>query len=253
MQMLLDGKVAIVTGGGDPSGLGASFATALAEAGAAVMIADINEAGARAVAGALSAKGLNVSATPVDVASEASVGSMVDATVKDLGGVDILVNNAALVAELTRGIDLIDCPPDEWRRVLDVNVSGTLNCCRAAIPRMRERGGGKIVNMSSGGAFRPLTAYSVSKLAIVSMTAILADQHIKDNIRVNALAPGLVETGAGLIAMPSGSPARDRFSATMRPGVPKDLHGALLLLTSEAGDWITGQTLNIDGGWIKRL
>lgn len=253
MDMRVDGKVAIVTGAGDPGGIGASCARALAEAGASVMIADINEEGARAVAHSLKEEGLNVSATLVDIANEASVANMVAATVARFGGVDILVNNAALVAELTRGIDLIDCPVEEWNRVLNVNISGPLNCARVVIPEMRKRGGGKIVNMSSGGAFRPLTAYSISKYAIVNMTALLADQHIKDNINVNAIAPGLVESTAGMIAMPPGSQARERFSATLRPGAPADLNGALLLLTTPAGEWITGQTLNIDGGWIKRL
>lgn len=253
MDMRVDGKVAIVTGAGDPDGIGASLARALGQAGACVMIADINEAGVQSVAGLLTDEGLRVAATTVDIADQASVAAMVAATTARFGGVDILVNNAALVAELTRGIDLIDCPVDEWQRVLNVNISGPLNCARAAIPEMRKRGGGKIVNMSSGGAFRPLTAYSVSKYAIVNMTAILADQHMKDGINVNAIAPGMVESSAGLIAMPPGSQARERFSATLRPGAPSDLNGALLLLTSSAGEWITGQTLNVDGGWIKRL
>ena len=224
---------------------------ARARGGARVIPADINGAGADAVAADLSARGFTAVGCRVDISDPASVQAMVDMAVDRFGALDIIVNNAAVMAELSR-VDIIDYPLDEWRRVFDVNLTGTMLCCTAAARHMKARGSGKIINIASGGAFELTTPYSISKLGVVSLTVLLANQLEKENIQVNAIAPGCTETPAGLSMLPPGSPARDRFIRS-RPGSPADMHGPLLLLASSAGDWISGQTFNIDGGWIKRI
>ena len=254
MDQVLAGKVAIVTGAGGDKGIGAAYAWTLAEAGAAVVVADVDASGAEIVSERLVARGFMAIPVPVDITEQTSVDALAAETISAFGGIDILVNNAALMAELSRAVSLVDYPMDEWQRVLDVNLTGALRCVRAVVPSMRERGGGKIINQSSGGAFAPGSAYAISKLALVGLTAALARQLGPDGINVNAIAPGLVETEAGLRIIPEGSPSRERFTAAVRQaGTPDDLCGALLLLASPAGDWITGQTLNVDGGWIMRV
>lgn len=252
MNFSLNGKTAIVTGAGKKDGIGVSFAGALAEAGASVMLADINAGDVAARAAELKDKGYKVASTRVDISDQSSVEAMVKLAVDTFGGLDIIVNNAAIMSELSHGVDIIDYPVDEWRRVLDINLTGTMFCCRAAAHQMKKQGGGKIINISSGGAFEPTTPYSISKLGVVGMTAILGDQLAKHNINVNSIAPGVTETPAGLSMLPPGSPHRDK-RIVLRAGSPADMFGALLLLASPAGDWITGQTLNVDGGWIKRI
>lgn len=254
MEIRLDGKVAIVTGAGNPDGIGAAYARGLAESGAAVTVADINGDGAKRVAEMLAAEGLKAVGVRVDITDEASVEAMVQATEKAFGGIDILVNNAALMAELSK-TPLSEYPLAEWNRTLSVNLTGAFLCCRAVIPRMRARGGGRIVNQASGGAFMPTTAYGVSKTAIVSLTIALAKELGKDNIAVNAIAPGAVQSEAGRAVAPADSPFRARLKqlvAMREVGEATDLVGPLLLLVSDAGSWITGQTLSVDGGWVMR-
>ena len=249
----LEGKVAIVTGAGRVGGIGAAYARGLGAAGAFVVVADIDPEGSGRVATMLNEEGLTVVSTRVDITDEASTRAMVETAKEHFGGVDILVNNAALMSELSRST-LMDVDMAEWQRVMDVNLTGALLCCRAAVPSMIERGGGKIINQSSGGAFVPSSPYAIAKLGIVALTSALAKQLGPSNINVNAIAPGLVESEAGLSLVPKDSPGRARFTTAVRTaGAPADLVGALLLLASPAGDWITGQTLNIDGGWIQRV
>lgn len=254
MEIRLDGKVAIVTGSGNARGIGAAYARGLAEAGAAVVVADINGAGAKSVADALAGEGHKAIGVAVDITSEASVQAMVDAAVAAFGGVDILVNNAALMAELSK-TPLSQYPIEEWNRTMAVNLTGAFLCCRAVVPLMKARGGGRIVNQASGGAFIPTTAYGVSKTALVSLTIALAKELGKDNIAVNAIAPGAVQSEAGQAVAPPDSPFRQRLKqivAMREVGEPEDLVGPLLLLASDAGSWITGQTLSVDGGWVMR-
>jgi NAD(P)-dependent dehydrogenase (short-subunit alcohol dehydrogenase family) len=249
-QRPLDGKVAIVTGAG--GGIGAAYSRALAEAGASVMLADLNEAAARAAADELICDGLPAAATHTDVCSDESTQAMADTTVERFGRIDILVNNAALMAEIG-SIDVLSLAPGLWEKVLDVNLSGPLRCVRAVVPAMHEAGHGKIINQASGGAFMPAGVYGVSKLGLVSLTATLARELAPHGIRVNAIAPGYTETDAGRRA--SGEESRAFIAATVPfPfGQPEDLCGTLLHLASPASDWMTGQTLNVDGGWINRL
>jgi NAD(P)-dependent dehydrogenase (short-subunit alcohol dehydrogenase family) len=232
----LDGKVALVTGGAQ--GIGRAIADALEGAGAAVEIADLNprEGGIRA-----------------DVSSEEDVAAMVEEVVSRRGRLDVLVNNAGLYASLAmRSFEEI--PLDEWRHVMDVNVASMFLCCRAAAPVMREQGGGKIVNISSGTPFRGvpfLLHYVTSKGAIVAFTRALAKELGKDDIHVNCVAPGFTMSD-GVKANPEVvEKLRDVSVAArtlQRDQVPEDVAGAVVFLCTPAADFITGQTIVIDGG-----
>jgi NAD(P)-dependent dehydrogenase (short-subunit alcohol dehydrogenase family) len=233
----LDGKVAVVTGGAQ--GIGAAIADGFAAEGAVVVVADLNppEGGIRA-----------------DVASEDDVGRMVDETLDRHGRLDILVNNAGLYASLAMR-PFTEIPLDEWRQVMDVNVASMFLTCRAAVPAMRAQGtGGKIVNISSGTPFRGvpfLLHYVTSKGAIVALTRALARELGKDGIHVNCVAPGFTMS-AGVEAHPEVvEKLRDVSVAArtiQRDQVPDDVVGAVVFLCTPAADFITGQTMVIDGG-----
>jgi NAD(P)-dependent dehydrogenase (short-subunit alcohol dehydrogenase family) len=248
--MILDGKVAIVTGGA--GGIGREYGRVLAENGASVVLADLDQEAADAAAAELPGNVIGVGA---DVTSQESTLAMAAATIDAFGGIDILVNNAALMAEIPQ-TPLVDFPLEWWDRVLAVNLTGPLLCCRACVPSMRERGAGKIVNQSSGGAFLNGRPYGISKMALLSMTHGLARDLGADKITVNAIAPGPIETEAGLAAQPADSPWRAQVNALIpikHRGLPEDLFGALLFLCSAASDWVTGQCINVDGGWVMRF
>jgi len=245
-----DGKVAIVTGAA-AGGIGEAYARALALAGAVVVCADIDGGGAERAAAGI---GEGASAVRVDITDPASVSAMVATTVDRHGGVDVLVNNAALMEQIV-GEQLRTISLDRWNQILAVNLSGAMLCSQAVVASMAARGGGAIVNQSSGGAWASPGVYSLTKLAIVALTQALATELGPQGIRVNAIAPGMTDSAAGRRLIPEDSPFREmlRANAPLRPfGVPDDLCGALLLLCSDAGSWMTGQTLNVDGGWVMR-
>ena len=254
-QFRLDGKVAIVTGaGGRGNSIGRAYALGLAGAGAAVIVADIQADGAKVVADEIIALGGRAVAVRVDITDPASARAMVDTATSAFGGVDILVNNAALMAELGHQ-PIADVAIEDWNRTLNVNLTGALICCQAAIPAMRTRGGGRIVNQTSGGAFPAVGIYGISKLALVGLTTTLAKSLGKDGITANAIAPGNVTSDAGKQLVPDDSAFLQFLKMTVAgraQGEPDELVGALLLLCSDAGAWITGQTLHVDGGWVLR-
>jgi NAD(P)-dependent dehydrogenase (short-subunit alcohol dehydrogenase family) len=254
-QFQLNGKVAIITGaGGRGNSIGRAYAMGLAAAGAAVVVADLNLEGALAVAEEIQAAGGKASAIQVDITDPASAKVMATHAEETFGGVDILVNNAALMAEL-KSERAVDISLDEWNRIMNVNVTGALNCVQAVVPLMRKRGGGKIVNQTSGGAFPASSIYGISKLALLGLTTTLARQLGAENINVNAIAPGNVASDAGKQLVPDNSPFYQflQASVAMRVrGAPDELVGSLLLLCSQAGDWMTGQVLHVDGGWVIR-
>jgi len=232
----LDRKVAIVTGGAQ--GIGRAIADGLAREGATVVIADLEppEGGIRA-----------------DVSSESDVEAMVRETVDRHGGVDVLVNNAGLYASLAMR-PFTEIPLDEWRHVMDVNVASMFLTCRAVVPAMRARGGGKIVNISSGTPFRGvpfLLHYVTSKGAIVAFTRALAKELGKDSIHVNCVAPGFTMSD-GVKANPDVvEKLRDVSVAArtiQRDQVPEDVVAAVVFLCSPGADFVTGQTMVIDGG-----
>jgi NAD(P)-dependent dehydrogenase (short-subunit alcohol dehydrogenase family) len=241
----LDGKVAIVTGAAQ--GIGRAIADGLAGEGARIVVADLQ----RAEAAAASFPG-GVGLT-VDVSSEEDVARMVDETVERCGSIDILVNNAGLYASLAMR-PFAEIPLEEWRRVMDVNVASMFLACRAVVPVMREHGGGKIVNISSGTPFRGvpfLLHYVTSKGAIVALTRALAKELGNDSIHVNCVAPGFTMSD-GVKAHPEViEKLRDVSVAgrtIQRDQVPEDVVGAVVFLCTPAADFITGQTMVIDGG-----
>lgn len=250
----LDGKVAIVTGaGGRGNSIGRAYACGLASAGAKLVVADLNLSGAEAVATEIVEEGGKALAIGVDIADPTSAQAMAAFAKERFGGVDILVNNAGLMAELTL-TPAIQTPIDEWNKIMAVNLTGALNCSQAVVPLMQERGGGKIVNQASAGAYPANTVYGISKLALVGLTQTLARELGPAGINVNAIAPGHTMTDAGK-ALPSNEQFEEMINmivAMRGKGLPDELVGALLLLCSDAGSWMTGQVLHVDGGLVLR-
>ena len=251
----LDGKVAVVTGaGGRGNSIGLAYALGLAGAGAAVVVADLNGEGAKSVAAEIVAGGGRAIGVQVDVADEASTLAMAATAADAFGGVDILINNAALMVDVS--YDKLDSVAMEaWNRAFAVNLHGALLCARAVAPSMRERGGGRIVNQTSGGAFPATGLYGITKLALVGLTTAMAKQWGKDGITCNAIAPGNVTSDAGKMLVPDDSPFIRFLEMTCagRPrGEPDELVGTALLLCSDAGAWITGQVIHVDGGWVMK-
>ena len=249
----LTGKVAVITGGA--GGIGLVYAEALCEAGASVVIADLDASAAGQVASELVARGHAAIGVAVDVRSDESTKAMAQAAVDAFGGIDILINNAAIMTDLPP-YGLANIPAADWDRVMNVNLRGPLLCTQAVVPSMEERGGGRIINGSSAGGFMAGGIYGVSKYALHGLTVNLASELGGRNINVNAIAPGLVDNESGYVSLPKDSPFRDALAMAIpgkTSGPPEDLVGTLLLLCSRAGDWITGQTIFVDGGWIARL
>jgi NAD(P)-dependent dehydrogenase (short-subunit alcohol dehydrogenase family) len=249
-RFALDGKVAIVTGAA-AGGIGEAYAAALVDAGASVVCADIDASRAEAAATVIGERAVAVT---VDIGDAESVQAMVTSAVDAFGGVDILVNNAALMEQIVAD-QFSSITVERWEQILRVNVTGALLCSQAVVPAMERRGGGAIVNQSSGGAWAQPSVYSLTKLAVVALTQGLATELGAKKIRVNAIAPGFTTSNAGRRLVPDDSPFRQMLAlnAPLRAfGAPDELCGALLLLASDAGAWITGQTLNVDGGWVMR-
>ena len=241
----LDGRVAIVTGGAQ--GIGRAIADGLAADGARVVIADLR--GAEEAAAAYDG-GIGLT---VDVADEGAVRRLSDEVVERCGTIDVLVNNAGLYASLEMR-PFTEIPLEEWRQVMDVNVASMFLMCRAVLPHLRERGAGKIVNISSGTPFRGvpfLLHYVTSKGAIVTLTRALAKEVGKDGIHVNCVAPGFTMSD-GVKSHPEViEKLRDVSIAArtiQRDQVPEDVVGAVVFLCTPAADFITGQTMVIDGG-----
>ena len=241
----LEGKVALVTGAAQ--GIGKAIADGLAAEGARIVVADLQ--GAERVAETYPG-GVGLS---VDVAEEAEVGWMTAETVERCGGLDVLVNNAGLYASLAMR-PFTEIPLEEWRRVMDVNVASMFLTCRAAVPAFRERGGGAIVNISSGTPFRGvpfLLHYVTSKGAIVAFTRALAKELGRDGIRVNCVAPGFTMSDGVKDHPEVVEQLRDVSVAArtiQRDQVPEDVVGAVTYLASPAASFVTGQTIVIDGG-----
>ena len=251
----LAGRVAIVTGAGareDGIGNGRAAAILLATSGARVLCVDRDAALAERTVAMIGAAGGIAEAFEADVTRAADCEAMVAAAVSGWGRLDILDNNVGIGS---RG-NVVEEAPDRWRRVMEVNVDSMFLACRAAIPALRETGGGAIVNVSSISALRPrgLTTYSVSKSAVIGLTRAMAVDHGPDGIRVNCVAPGPVYTpmvyGRGMA--PEARDRRVRASVLGVEGTGWDIGHAVRFLASDHARYITGQVLVVDGGTTLR-
>ncbi len=247
----LQGKVAIVTGGAQ--GIGATYAKALAREGARVCVADIDNP--EPIVAAINADGGQALGILVDVTSPGSVADMIGKAVSAYGSLDILVNNAALFGKLPlKPFEQISS--DEWDRVMAVNIRGVFECCKAATPQMRAQNYGKIVNIASGTVYKGtpmLLHYVTSKGAMVAFTRALAREVGAAGIRVNCIAPGLTmsenvkENSSWADSLVSKI---NETRAIQRDQEPDDLTGTLLYLCSPDSDFVTGQTVVVDGGSV---
>jgi 3-oxoacyl-[acyl-carrier protein] reductase len=245
----LTGRTVIITGGG--KGIGKVYSQEFAKAGARVVAADIDAAAARAVADALAAQGHEALALETDIASEESTKSMAEAALERFGSIDVLVNNASLMSVLARR-SWLEIPVDEWDRVMAVNLRGMFLSCRAVFPAMKARMRGKIVNISSSRVWEGTPNrlhYTTSKAGVIGFTRALSREVGEFGITVNAITPGytLSETQ---VASSSGNYLASRVEGRVfeRAQVPADLVGAVMFLSSAASDFMTGQTINVDGG-----
>jgi NAD(P)-dependent dehydrogenase (short-subunit alcohol dehydrogenase family) len=247
----LDGRVAIVTGAAQ--GIGASYARALAAGGAVLslcdiidpadVVAEITEAGGRAIG------------SVTDVTSSEAVAALARKTEDAFGGIQVLVNNAALFGTLARK-RFTEISSEEWDRVMAINARGPFECVKAVVPAMRRQGYGKIINIASGTVFKGQTHllhYISSKGAVVAMTRALARELGEDKISVNCIAPGLTMSDNVHIQMGGEQGAIQRTVETRcfkRDEMPEDLTGALIFLASAESDFMTGQTMVVDGGSV---
>lgn len=253
--MRFDRKVAVVTGAGQ--GIRRVIACAFAQRGARVVAADIKPDRAEAVAAEICHQGGSAMYAVVDVSDEASTGKMIDLAAKRFGGVDTLVNNAAISERIVRR-PLTDIPVAEWDRMMAVNVRGPWLCARAVLPYMRERGGGRIVNIASDIAIWPtlyMDHYTVSKCAVITLTRALAREFGAWNITVNALAPGYTLTGTSLHLAEAAVPGAEQrmpdylaMRCLRRDLYPEDTAAGVLFLASDHARMITGQIHLIKGG-----
>ena len=245
----LDGKVAIITGAA--RGLGAAYARAFAAEGAQVSVSDVLDPSSTVAA--IEGAGGAAIGVEADVTDMAACQHLVTETVGTFGGIDVLVNNAALFVDIPRRT-FLEIDSDEWDRVMAVNVRGSFNCAKAVVPAMRDRGAGSIINISSSTAMKgiPFTLhYVTSKGAIIAMTRALAREEGAHNIRVNALAPGLTLSEAVVEQDEIFAPYNEmsiKGRAFKREQAPDDLIGAAVFLASDDSSFVTGQTLVIDGG-----
>ena len=244
----LDGRVAIVTGAG--RGIGVHYAKALAEEGAKLCCSDILDVGN--TVNIINQAGGEAIGNRCDVTDPDQVRAMVAETVEAFGKVDIMVTNAAIFADLQQR-SFLEIPEEEWDRVMAVNTRGVFSCVKAVVPEMQKNGYGKIINIASGTVFKgtPMMLHYVSsKGAMVAFTRSLSRELGEHNISVNAIAPGLTmsEKLAGDKQWLDMKDANAQTRAIKRDEVPEDLLGTLVYLSSADSDFVTGQTIVVDGG-----
>lgn len=242
----LSGKCGYVTGGG--SGLGRAIALGLAEAGAAVVVSDINVTAAESVAAEIRAQGGRALALRTDVARKAEVDDLVRVTSEQLGRVDFAFNNAGML-KLIKPEELSE---QDWRAELDVDLTGVFLCAQAAGRYMIAHGGGKIINTASvsGMIVNSGLTYSVAKAGVIQLTRVLALRWAKHKVFVNCFSPGYIRTGmtAPHLTRPEVEQEMLRQTPLRRLGEPRDVVGAALFLASPASDFVTGHNLVVDGG-----
>ncbi len=249
---VLDGRVAIVTGGAQ--GIGAAYCKRLAQEGAKIVVADVVDGSG--VVGVIEQSGGEAIFVETDVADEQSNFDMVAETVKAFGKVDILVANAGLYTHLGRQ-KATEITVEDWDRVQAVNVKGVWLSAKAAIPEMQKQGYGKIVNIASSVSIKgapTIAHYGASKAAVLGITHSMAAEFGDDGICINAIAPGPTDTETGRAIETDADRARREKSAQnraiKRTGQPEDLVGLCVFLASPASDFMTGQTVVVDGGGV---
>ena len=243
----LEDKVAIVTGGG--RGLGKVYCLRMAEEGARVVAADILDREVEETVSEIKANGGTAMAVKADVTSEADTQRMAEETVKEFGRIDILVNNAGYYYGMGRK-RFYDISSEEWDKAMLVNAKGTWLCCRAVFPYMKQQGKGKIINLSSETVFSPtktMIHYVASKAAIIGITRVLAGELGQYGICVNAVAPGFTDTEASRTV-----DSIEKFDISSVPlgrvELPEDVVGSVIFFASDDSDYVSGQTLLVDGG-----
>jgi NAD(P)-dependent dehydrogenase (short-subunit alcohol dehydrogenase family) len=256
VQRLKD-KVAVVTGGG--AGIGRATCELFAEEGAAVVVAERDETTGRDAAEQIARRGGRALFLPTDVADEASIRRMVAETVRALGKIDVLVNNAAVFV-----LAGIEGTPEQWRQILDVNVMGVALVTKHVVPEMRKAGGGAVVNLSSISSFiaQPnFWTYNATKAAVANLTRCMALDLAPDNIRVNAVAPGAVWTQ--IVQRLTREAGMDRAAADRDPSwggahmikriaEPREIACAILFLASDEASFVTAENLMVDGGYVAK-
>jgi NAD(P)-dependent dehydrogenase (short-subunit alcohol dehydrogenase family) len=243
----LDGKICVITGAG--GGMGREAALLFSEEGAQVCVADVNLEAAETTAN----EARDAFAIQVDVADEPSVKAMMDATAERYGGIDVLYNNAGISPNDDASV--LDTSVEAWDRVQAVNTKGVFLCCKHGIPHLQQRGGGSVINVASFvailGAATSQISYTASKGAVLSMTRELAVQFARENIRVNALCPGPVETPL-LLSIFGDDPAALERRRTHWPmgrlAKPREIVNGALFLASDESSYVTGSTFLVDGG-----
>lgn len=248
-QFDLTGKVAIITGGN--GGIGLGMARGLAGAGASIVIAGRNEAKSNAAVREIEQLGARAVAITVDITNKAAVAAMVESTLKQLERLDILINNAGM--SVRHPADILSL--DDWHTVIDTNLTSAFICSKAVYPAMKEAGGGKIINIGSmmsifGAGFAP--AYAASKGGIVQFTKSIAVSWASDNIQVNAILPGWIDTALTVKAREQVAGLNDNVLArtpAKRWGTGDDLAGTAVFLASSASDFVTGTAIPVDGGY----
>ena len=247
----LDGRAALVTGG--TRGIGYAIALGLGQAGAKVFINGRSDAGGAEAR--LHTAGIDATFVAADLMDQVAPAALVDDVVKQAGRLDILVNNAGIAIHG----DSADFPEDTWRRLMTINFDAVFRCCKAVIPVMRAQGDGSIVNVGSMSGIasnipQNQVAYNSSKAAVHMMTKSLASELAFDNIRVNAVAPGYIQTdlSQGGIDNPDWFPIWKNMTPMQRVGQPEEVATAALFLASPAASYMTGAVLVIDGGYTTR-
>ncbi len=246
----LAGQVGIVTGGGQ--GLGRTFCRAFAEAGADIVVAEINPETGPETAAEIAELGRQSLFVPTDVSDRSSVQAMVDTALSTFGKIDFLMNNAGIVQHL----EAENVEPEDWRRVLDVNVTGVFFCCQAVGRHMIERRQGSIINIASMSGLivnvpQAQASYNASKAAVIHLTKSLASEWAPYHIRVNAIAPGYMNTAMArpFFEDPAVGEVWINAIPMKRPGEPEELAPAAIFLASPASSYMTGSTLVVDGGY----
>ncbi|MEC0368653.1 SDR family NAD(P)-dependent oxidoreductase [Paenibacillus chibensis] len=245
----VQGKVAIVTGGA--SGIGLASSQLMAKEGAKVVIADYNLEGAEKAAQELASQGFEAQAMFLDASKEESIKEVVEKTVEAYGTLNVMYNNVG-GTNLKKDLDIVNMDMSEWDRGMKMNLDSVVYGCRYAIPHMIKAGGGSIINTASMAAFASdsvRTVYGASKAAVVQLTKYVATQYGKQNIRANAIAPGLILTPAAKNNLPEEMLHMfQKYNALAYHGEPEDIGYTVVFLASDESKFITGQTIQVEGG-----